>query len=78
MHSILTYKMDNSRMGCINRDKMDAKHPKIVRFIYGERRNSFEVSERLQSQQDANHHQSNSIMLRAIPWWIYMRLDKYN
>jgi hypothetical protein len=21
--------MDNSRMGCINRDKMDAKHPKL-------------------------------------------------
>jgi hypothetical protein len=43
--------MDNSRMGCINRDKNGCKTSKIVRFIYGERRN-FEVSERLQSQQD--------------------------
>jgi hypothetical protein len=40
------------------------KTSKIVRFIYGERRNSFEVSERLQKPtRYANHHQSNSIML---------------
>jgi hypothetical protein len=52
MHSILTYKMENSRTGCINRDKMDAKHPKIVRFIYGERRNPLKYRRDYKFQQD--------------------------
>jgi hypothetical protein len=49
--------MENSRMGCINREKNGCKkHPKIVRFIYGERRNPFEVSKRLQiPTRYANH-----------------------
>jgi hypothetical protein len=43
--------MDNSRMGCINRDKMDAKHPKLF-DSYMEKGEIPLKYRRLQSQQD--------------------------
>jgi hypothetical protein len=73
--------MDNSRMGCINRDKMDAKHPKLF-DSYMEKGESFEVSERLQKPtRYANHHQSNSIMLIRVQYrggYMARLIDKYN
>jgi hypothetical protein len=44
--------MDNSRMGCINRDKMDAKNIQNCSIHIWRKEKFFEVSERLQSQQD--------------------------
>jgi hypothetical protein len=64
-------------MGCINQIKWMQKNIQKLFDSYMEKGEiPLKYRRDYKSQQD-NHHQSNSIMLRVIPWWIYMRLDKY-